>query len=251
MAKKAATKEITVEDKLRALYELQRIDSAIDGIKTLRGELPLEVQDLEDEIEGLNTRIEKIQGEISELEGQIGERKNTIAPAKEAIKKYESQQMNVRNNREYDSLTKEIEFQNLEIELAEKRIKEAKAGIDAKNQIIEAAQERLNERQKDLDHKKGELDSIIEETRKDEEDLMKKSEKAESVIEERLLNAYKRLRGNARNGLAVVPVEREACGGCFSSVPPQRQLDIRSHKKVIVCENCGRILVDASLTDEA
>lgn len=249
MAKKAATKEITVEDKLKALYELQRIDSAIDNIKTLRGELPLEVQDLEDEITGLETRMEKVNGEIAEYDQQIAERKNTITTAKELIKKYEGQQMNVRNNREYDSLTKEIEFQNLEIELAEKRIKEAKAGIAAKNEIIAAAQERADERRKDLEHKKSELDAIVEETRKDEEDLMKKSAKAESVIEERLLAAYKRLRNNARNGLAVVAVEREACGGCFSSVPPQRQLDIRSHKKVIVCENCGRIMVDESLAE--
>lgn len=247
MAKKAATQEITVEDKLKALYELQRIDSAIDNIKTLRGELPLEVQDLEDEIAGLETRIEKVNTEIAELDQQIAERKNTISGAKELIKKYEQQQMNVRNNREYDSLTKEIEFQNLEIELADKRIKESKAAIAAKNEIIDAAKERVSERTKDLDHKKGELEAIIDETRKDEEDLMKKSVKAEEVIEDRLLGAYKRLRGNARNGLAVVAVEREACGGCFSSVPPQRQLDIRSHKKVIVCENCGRILVDASL----
>lgn len=247
MAKKAAKTEITVEDKLRALYELQRIDSEIDGIKTLRGELPLEVQDLEDEIAGLQTRIEKVAVEITDFEQQIAERKNTISTAKALIKKYEEQQMNVRNNREYDSLTKEIEFQNLEIELAEKRIKEAKASIEAKNEIIAAAQERVDERTKDLDHKKSELDAIVEETRNDEEKLLVKSEKAEEVIEDRLLSAYKRLRNNARNGLAVVAVEREACGGCFSSVPPQRQLDIKSHKKVIVCENCGRILVDAAL----
>jgi predicted nucleic acid-binding Zn-ribbon protein len=190
-----------------------------------------------------------VKSEIDVQNQEITERKNTISTAKELIKKYEEQQMNVRNNREYDSLTKEVEFQNLEIELADKRIKEAKATIASKSEIIAAAQDKADERNKDLDHKKGELESIVSETRKDEEDLTTKSEKAEDVIEERLLTAYKRLRSNALNGLAVVPVEREACGGCFSSVPPQRQLDIRSHKKVIVCENCGRILVDATLAE--
>lgn len=242
-----AKTEVSVEEKLRALYQLQTIDTKIDKIRTIRGELPLEVRDLEDEIQGLETRIGKITEEIQELDKSITEKKNLIKDAQVLIKSYEAKQMNVRNNREYDSLSKEIEFQTLEIQLAEKRIKEYKANIEAKNVIVGGAQERLDERQKDLEHKNGELQDIISETKKEEDELTKLSENAEKVIEERLLIAYKRIRGNARNGLSVVPVERDACGGCFNKIPPQRQLDIKSRKKVIVCEHCGRILVDEEI----
>jgi uncharacterized protein len=243
-------KEVTVEEKLRALYELQQIDSSIDRIRTIRGELPLEVQDLEDEIQGLETRLENLNEELKSLETQISDKKNQMKESETLIKKYETQQEKVRNNREYDSLTKEIEFQKLEIQLAEKRIKEAKAAIIHKKEIIEQSEKVLNDRQADLDHKKGELDAIVAETQKDEDKLIKKSKDAEPIIEERLLKAYKRIRKNAINGLAVVAVERDACGGCFNKIPPQRQLDIRTHKKIIVCEYCGRILVDANILNE-
>lgn len=251
MAKKAAAKEASVEDRLRALYGLQKIDSTIDKIRTIRGELPLEVQDLEDEIVGLETRINNYSEEIKELETGISEKKNFITDAKANIKKYEQQQNNVRNNREFDSLSKEIEFQNLEIQLAEKRIKEGQATIESKNEVIAASQADLDERKKDLDHKKNELEEITSETQKEETDLQKKSKEAEAIIEERLLTAYKRIRDNARNGLAVVAVERDSCGGCFNKIPPQRQMDIKSHKKIIVCEHCGRILVDSEIDAEA
>lgn len=247
---KTAKKDFSIEDKLKALYELQAIDSNIDRIRILRGELPLEVEDLEDEIAGLETRIEKFQAEVSELDSSISDKKNAISESKALIKKYEEQQNNVRNNREFDALSKEIEFQKLEIELAEKRIKEATANIAAKKELIDAATAKLDALKKDLQHKKDELDGIVADTEKDEKELLAKSEKAEAVIDERLLVAYKRVRGSARNGLAVVPVERNACGGCYSNVPPQRQLDIKSRKKIIVCENCGRILVDPELTEE-
>lgn len=240
-------KEITVEDKLRALYDLQQIDSKIDRIRTVRGELPLEVQDLEDEIQGLETRLNNLTEELKSLENQITEKKNTIKDAEALIKKYEGQQGKVRNNREYDALTKEIEFQKLEIQLAEKRIKEYKANIAAKKEIIDQSTDAFNERKKDLQHKKAELNDIISETQKEENQLISRSKEAESIIEDRLLTAYKRIRKNAHNGLAVVAVERDACGGCFNKIPPQRQLDIKTHKKIIVCEYCGRILVDANI----
>lgn len=236
--------EVTIAEKLVELYRLQHIDSQIDKIRTQRGELPLEVQDLEDEVAGLETRMRKLQDELADMEGQVTDRQNLIKEAKAQIKKYEGQQSKVRNNREYDSLTKEIEFQNLEIQLAEKRIKEAKASIDGKKQVVEESSTLYSERKKDLDVKKKELDGIIAETEKDEKDLEKKSVVATKAIEERLLSAYNRIRSNSRNGLSVVPVERGSCGGCFNSIPPQRQLDISSHKKIIVCEHCGRILVD-------
>ncbi|MAY84724.1 MAG: hypothetical protein CMP59_11370 [Flavobacteriales bacterium] len=247
MAKKATTKEATVEERLQALYDLQVIDSKIDKIRTIRGELPLEVQDLEDEVAGLETRIEKADEAIKALETDISSKKNQIEESKSAIKKYEEQQKNVRNNREFDSLSKEIEFQTLEIELAEKRIKEYKAKIEGKQEINDASKAKLKETKDELDHKKNELDEIVAETEKEEKELLKKSKKAEEVIEDRLLTAYKRIRDNARNGLAVVPVERSACGGCFNKIPPQRQLDISTHKKVIVCEHCGRILIDPKM----
>ena len=239
--------DIPVEEKLKALYELQQIDSKIDRIRTVRGELPLEVRDLEDEVAGLETRIKNFTDEIKALEDSINEKKNAMKDAAAAIKKYEGQQGKVRNNREYDSITKEIEFQNLEIQLSEKRIKEYKAAIAAKKEIIAQSQSIFDERKNDLKHKREELDAIVSETQKEEEQLMKRSKTAESNIDERLVNAYKRIRTNARNGLALVPVQRDACGGCFNKIPPQRQLDIRMHKKVIVCEHCGRILVDADI----
>lgn len=247
MAGKSSTKESTVEQKLQALYDLQVIDSKIDKIRTIRGELPLEVQDLEDEVAGLETRIENSEEALKTLETDVSSKKNQIEESKAAIKKYEEQQKNVRNNREFDALTKEIEFQNLEIELSEKRIKEYSFKIEAKKETTDASKEKLEEVKKDLEIKKNELDEIIAETEKEESQLQKQSEKAQSVIEDRLLTAYKRLRDNARNGLAVVPVERSACGGCFNKIPPQRQLDINSHKKVIVCEHCGRILIDPKM----
>ena len=247
MAKKASGKETSVEEKLQALYDLQVVDSKIDRIRTIRGELPLEVQDLEDEVAGLETRIEKAQENLKTLESDVSAKKNQIEVSKAAIKKYEEQQKNVRNNREYDALTKEIEFQNLEIELAEKHINEYKAKIENKKEINDASIAKLDEINKDWELKKSELAEITAETEKEEVSLSKESAKAEEVIEERLLTAYKRVRANARNGLAVVPVERSACGGCFNKIPPQRQLDINSHKKVIVCEHCGRILIDPKM----
>lgn len=237
-------KELTVEEKLRALYELQSNDSQIDKIKILRGELPLEVRDLEDEIEGLETRIRNFKEEVEEFASSIAQKQTEIQGCTALIKKYEEQQMNVRNNREYDSLTKEIEFQKLEIELCEKRIKEFTHQSEEKTQVIEDSEKILADRAADLAHKKSELDEIIAETQKEENSLVEKSDTIQKVIEPRLLTAYKRIRGNARNGLAVVSVQRDACGGCFNKIPPQRQLDIRSRKKVIVCEYCGRILVD-------
>ena len=240
----AAKAEMTIAEKLVALYRLQHLDSQVDKIRIQRGELPLEVQDLEDEVAGLETRLNKLETELSEMEGQVSDKQNLIKDAKAQIKKYEGQQSKVRNNREYDSLTKEIEFQNLEIQLAEKRIKEAKVQIETKKTVVEESKALFDDRKKDLELKKKELDDIIAETEKEEKDLQKKSDSAAQHIEERLLSAYRRIRGNSRNGLAVVPVERGSCGGCFNSIPPQRQLDISSHKKIIVCEHCGRILVD-------
>lgn len=246
----AKAKEITVEDKLKALYKLQLVDSKIDKIRIVRGELPLEVEDLEDEVTGLKKRIEKISGELAELEGGVSDKKNMIVDAEAAIAKYKEQQNNVRNNREYDSLSKEIEFQSLEIELANKRIKEAKAKVDHKKAILAENEEKLKTRASDLELKQGELDSIIKETEKEEQELAAESAKAEKLIDERLVVAYKRVRKSKRNGLAVVSVERESCGGCFNKIPPQRQLEISMRKKTNVCEHCGRILVDPDLAEE-
>lgn len=236
--------QVSIEKKLVALYTLQQIDSQIDKIRIIRGELPLEVQDLEDEIAGLETRIENYKLDIISYEKSISDKTNAIKESQSMIKKYEEQQMNVRNNREYDSLTKEIEFQNLEIQLSEKRIKEFTQGLESKNEEIARLEQNLQELKVDLDIKKGELTDIVTETEKEENDLIARSEENQEYIEERLLTAYTRIRKNARNGLAVVMVERDACGGCFNKIPPQRQLDIRMHKKIIVCEYCGRILVD-------
>jgi uncharacterized protein len=243
--------EIPVEDRLRALYSLQLVDSEIDKIKTLRGELPLEVQDLEDDIAGLETRLGNLKDEVMALEKNIQKKHNEITDSEGLIKKYEDQQKNVRNNREFDSLSKEIEYQNLEIELYNKKIKEYSVQVDEKKVIIKESEGTLDERKSDLETKKSELDEIISDTQKEEEGLYKKLEKTQNLIEERLLTAYKRIRSNARNGLAVVPVQRDACGGCFNQIPPQRQLDIKSRKKIIVCEYCGRILVDDEIIKEA
>jgi predicted nucleic acid-binding Zn-ribbon protein len=243
----SASKEVTVEKKLTALFNLQQIDSKIDKIKVVRGELPLEVRDLEDELIGLETRVVNLTEEAKTMDAEISAKKNTIKDAEALIKKYEAQQAKVRNNREYDSLTKEIEFQNLEIQLAQKRIKEFGATIDNKKEVIVDAQKVLQMRKEDLVRKQKELDEIVGETQKEEQDLAKASIKAEALIEERLLIAYKRIRSNSRNGLVVVSVERDACGGCFNKIPPQRQMDIRVRKKIIVCEHCGRILIDQEL----
>ena len=239
--------ELTVEEKLQNLYELQRIDTEIDKIKTLRGELPLEVQDLEDEIAGLETRIENLKAELSELDKTTSTRKQEIKKAEEAIKKYSEQLDNVRNNREYDALSKEIEFQKLEIELQEKRIREATKAKAEKDALMEESKKRYEDKVSDLEAKKNELNDIINETHKDEESLQIKSEQLAATIDDRLLTAYRRIRSNARNGLAVVTVDRDACGGCFNKIPPQRQLDIKLRKKIIVCEYCGRIMIDPEL----
>lgn len=241
--------ESVVKKKLLSLYTLQMIDSHVDKIKIIRGELPLEVQDLEDEIEGLETRISKFNQEISDLEMEVNQKHASIKESHELVKKYEAQQMNVRNNREYDSLNKEIEFQSLEIQLSDKKIKEFTTAIESKKQMLEISVNELDERKNDLEIKNGELKAIVEETQKEEEQLREKSVQQEVNIDERLLAAYKRIRSNARNGLGVVPVERDACGGCFNKIPPQRQLDIRLNKKIIVCEYCGRILVDSEIVE--
>jgi len=241
--------EVSVEQKLVALYTLQQIDSQIDRIRIIRGELPLEVQDLEDEIIGLETRVDNIDNEMKSLSSAITEKKQAIKDSESLIKRYEEQQQNVRNNREYDSLSKEVEFQTLEIQLAEKRIREFTEKLTELEELMKIAKEKLSDRSADLDVKKSELNSIIEETEKDEKALIEKSKENEKLIEDRLLVAYKRIRTNARNGLAVVQIERDACGGCFNKIPPQHQLDIRMHKKIIVCEYCGRILVDHEIAE--
>jgi predicted nucleic acid-binding Zn-ribbon protein len=246
-----ATKtEVTVEDKLRALYDLQLIDSRVDEIRNVRGELPLEVQDLEDEVQGLKTRIDKLKTDLETINYEISAKKNLIEDSKALIKKYSEQQKNVRNSREFNSLAKEVEFQELEIQLAEKHIKEFKAQIDQKKELVTGTNENLSERETHLKHKKGELDAILAETEKEEKALMKKSAEFEKIIEERLLSAYKRIRHRVKNGLAVVPVERGASGGSFFTIPPQVQVEIASRKKIISDEHSGRILVDPALAEE-
>jgi predicted nucleic acid-binding Zn-ribbon protein len=239
--------DFTTEEKLHALFQLQLIDTEIDKIRIVRGELPMEVSDLEDEVAGLQTRVQNYTEEAEALKADIAARKQSIKDCNALIKKYEAQQMNVKNNREFDSLNKEIEFQQLEIQLSQKRIKEFEGELAAKNEVVAASTQTLEERTQDLNNKKGELDTIIAETQKEEEQLMEFRNKAGEMIDERLLTAYHRTRSNARNGLAVVTIQRDACGGCFNKIPPQRQLDIRQHKKVIVCEHCGRILVDVNI----
>lgn len=243
-------KEITVEDKLKAIYDLQKVNSNIDEIKTLRGDLPLEVQDMEDEIVGLSTRLENYESELAEYQTMITSKKVEIEESKMKIERYQEQQNNVRNNREYDNLSKEIEFQSLEIELSEKRIREYTAVLEAKKEEKDLTAKQFSERKLDLDEKKGELEEIVSETKQEEEKLRERAKKIEGMIEPRLVTAFRRIRKNSRNGLAVVPVQRDACGGCFNKIPPQRQLDIRSRKKIIVCEYCGRILVDLDLAND-
>ena len=239
--------DLTVEEKLKALYQLQTTLSKIDEIRTLRGELPLEVEDLEDEVAGLNTRIERIKTELDDLRRSIASRKADIESAKASIAKYTQQQDNVSNNRQYDLLSKEIEYQTLEIELCEKKIREANEAIGFKTEELENNNAALDERQKDLTDKKNELEDIISETRAEEEKLRDNAKDLETRIEPRLLNSFKRIRKNSRNGLGIVYVQRDACGGCFNKIPPQRQLDVRSRKKIIVCEYCGRIMIDPEL----
>ena len=246
MAKKDPT-DLSVEERLKTLYQLQTTLSEIDEKRALRGELPLEVEDLEDEIAGLTTRIEKIQNDIDEYQRAVAQKKGEIETAKASVERYKSQLNDVKNNREYDTLSKEIEFQSLEIELCNKKIKEATFKIEEKKAELEQNQAVIDDRRQALDMKKAELDEIMEETRAEEEKLKEKVKELEIKIEPRLLTSFKRIRKNARNGLGIVYVQRDACGGCFNKIPPQRQLDIKMHKKVIVCEYCGRILIDPEL----
>ena len=246
----AKTKETTVEEKLRALYDLQLIDSRVDEIRNVRGELPLEVEDLEDEVLGLKTRLDKLKTDVENVNFEISAKKNMIDESKALIKKYSEQQKNVRNSREFNSLSKEVEFQELEIQLAEKNIKEFKVQIEQKKEVIATTKEKLSERESHLKHKKSELDAILAETEKEEKALIKKSAEFEEKIEDRLVQAYKRIRTNVKNGLAVVPIERGASGGSFFTIPPQIQVEIASRKKIITDEHSGRILVDPTLAEE-
>ena len=245
MAKKES--EISVESKLQTLYQFQTTLSAIDEKRALRGELPLEVQDLEDEIAGLKTRVEHIEGDINDFQQAVAQKQGEIKEAEESVERYKKQLDEVRNNREYDTLTKEIEFQSLEIELCNKKIKEANAKVEDKKRELVRTNDLINDRQQALDEKKSELDEIMQETREEEQALKAKAEDLETKIEPRLLSSFKRIRKNARNGLGIVYVQRDACGGCFNKIPPQRQLDIKMHKKIIVCEYCGRIMIDPEL----
>ena len=247
MAKKQETKTASlksVEEKLKALYQLQLIDSEVDRIRTVRGELPLEIEDLQDSIEAYSKRKEKVVQEIDSENEVKTKNTNQIVESNELIKKYKKQLENIKNNREFVSLTKEIEFQTLEIELSEKKIKNSEANLLHHTEKLNSLNDDLNVRKDELDKKSGELDEIVKETEKEEDALLKKSQKAKKVIDDRLLLAYEKIRGNVKNGLAVVSVKRDACGGCFNKIPPQRQLDIKLHKKIIICEHCGRILVD-------
>ena len=246
MAKKDPI-ELSVEEKLKTLYQLQTSLSEIDEKRALRGELRLEVQDLEDEIAGLTLRIDKIQQEIREFQTAVTQKRVEMDQAQKSIERYQKQLDEVKNNREYDTLTKEIEYQSLEIELCEKKIKEALIKIEEKTHALEEGRENIKERQEDLKHKRSELNEIVQETREEEEKLRERIAELETKIEPRLLSSFKRIRKNARNGLGIVYVQRDACGGCFNKIPPQRQLDIKMHKKVIVCEYCGRIMIDPDL----
>ena len=246
MAKKDPT-DLSVEEKLKTLYQLQTTLSSIDEKKAVRGELPLEVQDLEDELEGLHIRVEKIQNEIAEFQDAVAQKKHEITDAEASVERYKSQLNDVKNNREYDTLTKEIEFQSLEIELCNKKIKEAAIKIEECKRDLESTQQSISEREEDLNEKRDELDEIMQETREEEDKLKAKAKELETKIEPRLLTSFKRIRKNARNGLGIVYVQRDACGGCFNKIPPQRQLDIKMHKKIIVCEYCGRIMIDPEL----
>lgn len=246
MAKKEPT-DLTVEEKLKTLYQLQTILSAIDDKRALRGELPLEVQDLEDEVAGLNTRMEKIQGEIADFQAAMSQKKVEIAQAETSVARYKVQLDDVKNNREYDTLSKEIEFQTLEIELCNKKIKEAAIKISEKQNELESTETQISDRNQALEEKRNELKEIMQETRDEEEKYKTKARELEAKIEPRLLNSFKRIRKNARNGLGITVVQRDACGGCFNKIPPQRQLDIKMHKKILVCEYCGRIMIDPDL----
>ncbi len=246
MAKKDPT-DLSVEEKLSTLYKLQATLSSIDDKRALRGELPLEVGDLEDEVEGLNTRLSKIEHEIVDFQSAISQKRNEIGAAEQSVERYKSQLEEVRNNREYDTLSKEIEFQTLEIELAKKKIGEANVRVSERQQDLAKTQEVINDRQQDLEQKRSELSEIMQETREEEDQLKAQAKDLEAKIEPRLLASFKRIRKGARNGLGIVYVQRDACGGCFNKIPPQRQLDIKMHKKIIVCEYCGRILVDPEL----
>ena len=246
----ATTKELSVEEKLRAIYDLQLIDSRIDEIRNVRGELPLEVEDLEDEVAGLSTRTEKLKADLEVIEDLIKVKKNAIDEHKEAIKKYTKQQETVRNNREFNSLTKEVEFQELEIQLAEKQIKEMKASIEHKKEVITNSREKLEAKTSHLKHKKSELEAIMAETQKEEQFLTEKSAEYQANIEPRLLAAYNRIRSSVRNGLAVVSIERGASAGSFFTIPPQTQVEIAARKKIIIDEHSGRILVDSVLAEE-
>ncbi len=243
-------KEITVEDKLRMLYDLQLIESELDKIRNVRGELPLEVEDLEDEIEGMKTRVEKMEGDIKEQDDAIKSKKQLIKDCQAKIAKYEEQQKNVRNNREFDAISKEMEFQDLEIQLAEKRIKEHKFQLEQKTEQCDEVKEKLQSRVDHLNHKKAELDTILEETKAEEEALLKVSADYGKKLDEHLLKAYRRIRDNSRNGLAVVAVDRGASGGSFFTIPPQRQMEIAARRKIITDEHSGRILVDPELALE-
>lgn len=246
MAKKESA-DLSVEEKLKTLYQLQTTLSAIDEKKALRGELPLEVQDLEDEIAGLTTRVEKINADIKEFKDAVSQKKAEINEAQASVERYKAQLNEVKNNREYDTLSKEIEFQSLEIELCNKKIKEANVKIEEKTADLKTNEDLIKDRRQALEEKKSELDEIIDETRTEEERLKESAKELEVKIEPRLLTSFKRIRKNARNGLGIVYVQRDACGGCFNKIPPQRQLDIKMHKKIIVCEYCGRILIDPEL----
>jgi predicted nucleic acid-binding Zn-ribbon protein len=248
MAKrKLADKEYTVETRLTTLYQLQSVLTEIDKIKTLRGELPLEVEDLEDEIAGLETRLNNYRLDVKETEASIAGLKNKKVEADASIKRYQTQLENVRNNREYDNLSKEIEFQELEIELADKKIREFEEALANKRAEISAVTETLDGRKADLIQKRDELNEIVTETKQEEEKLREQAKKLESAVESRLLSAFKRIRKGARNGLAIVYIQRDACGGCFNKIPPQKQMDIKLRKKIIVCEYCGRIMIDPEL----
>ncbi len=246
MAKKDPT-DLSVEEKLKTLYQLQTTLSSIDEKKALRGELPLEVQDLEDEIAGLTTRVDKIENEINEFNAAVSQKRAEIGQAQISVDRYKMQLEEVKNNREYDTLSKEIEFQSLEIELCNKKIKEAIVKINERDRDLNSVREQIAARTDDLEQKRNELNEIMQETREEEEKLKDKAKVFETKIESRLLSSFKRIRKNARNGLGIVYVQRDACGGCFNKIPPQRQLDIKMHKKIIVCEYCGRILVDPEL----
>ena len=247
MAKKKVT--VTIEDRLKALYQLQIIDSEVDKIRIVRGELPLEIEDLEDLVAGLQTRLDKLDNELESINNDLLSKKNVILDAETLVKRYNKQLKNIKNNREFSSLTKELEYKNLEIQLNEKHILELQAKVLHKEEVINESKTQISEREEELSVKNKELAAIVKETEKEEKVLLKKSNKAQVVIEERLLFSYNRIRGKVRNGLAVVSVDRDACGGCFNQIPPQRQLDIQMHKKLIVCEHCGRILVDSNILE--